>query len=356
MLVLGIETSCDETGVGLYGGESPRLHGHLLHSQADLHARYGGVVPELAARDHQERLLPLLQELQVDLGGLSAIACTAGPGLLGALKTGLSLAAGLALGAGIPLLPVHHMEAHLLSPLLQRPVDFPWLSLLVSGGHTMLVQVEGLGRYRLLGQTRDDAVGEAFDKVAKLLGESYPGGPALERKARSGNPQRFDFPRPMTGQARAGAEFDFSFSGLKTAVLYCLRDQIKGWQPGLPVPTVLAADVAASFQRAVAETLAHKARAAVRHTGAKRLMVAGGVCANGEVRRLLAQAAAASGAELIAPEAQFCTDNGAMIALTGWLRLQAGEEGTRRPGVRSRWSLEELQPPPLATAQFGAGS
>lgn len=349
MLVLGIETSCDETGVGLYGGEQPRLHRHLLHSQVDLHAHYGGVVPELAARDHQQKLLPLLQELlrqsSVDLGQLSAIACTTGPGLLGALKTGLSLATGLAIATGLPLLPVHHMEAHLLSPLLQRPVVFPWLALLVSGGHTMLVQVEGLGRYQLLGQTRDDAVGEAFDKVAKLLGEPYPGGPALERRAKKGDSQRFHFPRPMTEKVKPADELSFSFSGLKTAVLYCLQEQIANWQPGLPVPAELAADVAASFQCAVAETLAWKARAALRRTGYERLVVAGGVGANAAVRQQLQQVSA----ELVVPDAEFCTDNGAMIALAGWMRWRAGERGTLSPSVRSRWPLEELKPP-AATA------
>ena len=344
--VLGIETSCDETAVGLYGGTEPSLVGHLVSSQTALHARYGGVVPELAARDHQHHLLPLVDELLhqtgTDSSDILAVACTAGPGLVGALKTGLGLAAGLALGWGIPLLQIHHMEAHLLSVLLEQPQQFPWLALLISGGHTQLVEVRGLGDYRLLGQSRDDAVGEAFDKVAKLLDLPYPGGPSIEERAKAGDPGRFDLPRPMTGPESG---LDFSFSGLKTAVLYRLQAESPGWQPGQPLDGQLVADFAASFQQAIAETLAYKVRAALQATQLQCIVTAGGVAANGQIRQILTETAQQQKAKALFPQPWLCTDNGAMIALTGWLRLAAGQTGDLHLSPRSRWPLEQLAPP-----------
>lgn len=345
MYVLGIESSCDETAVGLYGGTPPGLQHHLLSSQAELHAEYGGVVPELAARDHQARLLPLVAALLGQSGRagteLAAIACTAGPGLIGALKTGLSLASGLAVGWQLPLLHIHHMEAHLLAVLLERPVAFPWLTLLISGGHTQLVRADGLGQYTLLGSSRDDAVGEAFDKVAKLLNLPYPGGPELELLAADGDCARFDLPRPMA----KSADCDFSFSGLKTAVFYALRAELPGYQPGADISPDLAADMAASFQRAVADTLAAKVRRALRQTGLKQLVVGGGVAANATVRAALTEVGMEAGAEVIFPSPALCTDNGAMVALVGWHRLAGGERGTLQLTPQPRWSLETLTPP-----------
>ena len=357
MLVLGIETSCDETAVGLYGGEPPKLVDHVLSSQIELHAQYGGVVPELAARDHQHHLLPLVDQLMQRAGvagdDLAAIACTAGPGLIGALKTGLSLAAGLALGWRIPMLRIHHMEAHLLSVLLEDELPFPWVVLLVSGGHTQLVEARGLGQYRLLGQSRDDAAGEAFDKVAKLLNLPYPGGPSIERLAASGDAGRFDFPRPMVERGN----HDFSFSGLKTAVLYRLRDELGSrarwgaeWTPESQQEKTLQADIAASFQRAVADTVARKAVNALAETGIEQLVVAGGVGANAEIRQALADAAAQLDARVCFPSPGLYTDNGAMVALAGWLRLRAGERGSLDLNPINRWPLEQLQPPAQTSA------
>ncbi|WJW75374.1 tRNA (adenosine(37)-N6)-threonylcarbamoyltransferase complex transferase subunit TsaD [Thiohalobacter sp. IOR34] len=336
MLVLGIETSCDETGVALYRrGEG--LLAHSLYSQIPLHAEYGGVVPELASRDHLRRLLPLLRQALeaagvagTDVGG---VAYTAGPGLIGALLVGASLGRALAWTWGVPAVAVHHMEGHLLAPLLEAsPPDFPFVALLVSGGHTQLVQVEGVGRYRLLGETLDDAAGEAFDKTAKLLGLPYPGGPALARLAERGDPQRYRFPRPMTD--RPG--LDFSFSGLKTFAL-------NTWQAS-DHSEQARCDIARAFQDAVVDTLAIKCRRALEQTGLKRLVVAGGVGANRALRERLRELAEARGGAVYYPRPEFCTDNGAMIAFAGCLRLAAGQQEAAQIEARARWPLEELGP------------
>jgi len=338
MLIFGIESSCDETGVALFD-TTDGLLAHALHSQVTLHADYGGVVPELASRDHVRKVLPLTRQVFADAGldggAVDAVAYTAGPGLIGALLVGAALARALAWAWGIPALAVHHMEGHLLAPLLEPdPPAFPFVALLVSGGHTQLIEVTGLGRYKLLGDTRDDAVGEAFDKTAKLLGLGYPGGPALARLAIDGTPGRFTFPRPMTN--RPGLEF--SFSGLKTHALVTLRalDEDDG---------TARADVARAFEEAVVDTLAIKCRRALDATGLETLVVAGGVGANRALRERLAVLTAQRGATLHFPRLEFCTDNGAMIAHAGALRLAAGEPGTTEPGVRPRWPLDELHPP-----------
>ena len=335
MRVLGIETSCDETGVALYDGEAGLL-GHRLHSQVDLHATYGGVVPELASRDHVRRLLPLTRELLAATGtGLDAVdgvAYTAGPGLVGALLVGASTGRALAWSLGVPAVAVHHMEGHLLAPLLEPdPPAFPFVALLVSGGHTLLVRVEGVGAYTVLGASVDDAVGEAFDKTATLLGLGYPGGPALARLAESGDPERFSFPRPMTD--RPG--LDFSFSGLKTFALNTLREA--GPEAG--------PDIARAFEDAVADTLAIKCRRALRETGLKRLVVAGGVSANQRLRQRLARLEGEEGARVYYPRPELCTDNGAMIAYAGYLRLAAGAAEPLAFSASPRWPLDELSPP-----------
>jgi N6-L-threonylcarbamoyladenine synthase len=337
MRILGIETSCDETGVAIYDSGQGLL-AHALHSQVDLHAVYGGVVPELASRDHILRVLPLLREVmrasESDSRDLAGVAYTAGPGLLGALLVGASIARSLAWAWGVPAVGVHHMEGHLLAPMLESQApEFPFLSLLVSGGHTMLVDVQGVGRYRILGESLDDAAGEAFDKTAKLLDLGYPGGPALARLAETGDPGRFHFPRPMTD--RPG--LDFSFSGLKTHALTTLRS--------LGEDAAGRADVARAFEDAVVDTLAIKCRRALRETGATRLVVAGGVGANLRLRQRLAEIAAAEGAAVHYPRIEFCTDNGAMIAMAGYLRLQAGGGEDLAVRARARWGLEELGPP-----------
>ncbi|MBS1270104.1 MAG: tRNA N6-adenosine threonylcarbamoyltransferase [Gammaproteobacteria bacterium] len=338
MLVLGIETSCDDTAAALY--DSGRgLLSHSLFSQIDTHHEYGGIVPELAARDHVRKLLPLVREVLSRSGAetedLEAVAYTAGPGLVGALLVGAALSHGLAVARGIPALGVHHMEGHLLAPMLEdeRPA-FPFLALLVSGGHTMTVEVAGPGRYRLLGQTLDDAVGEAFDKTAKLLGLGYPGGPAIAAAAARGDPERFYFPRPMTG--RPG--LDFSFSGLKTAVLQTVRGQA--------LNDVTVFDIARAFQDAAVETLVIKCRRALQQTGLRRLVVAGGVGANLDLRARLADLAQIQDSKVYFPRSEFCTDNGAMIAYTGWMRARNGG-GVPAGGfrVRPRWLLTELEPP-----------
>ena len=341
MLVLGIETSCDETGVALYDGERGLL-GHTLHSQARLHAPYGGVVPELASRDHIRRLLPLtrglLDQTGCALGDLTAVAYTEGPGLAGALLVGAAVAHGLAYALGVPALGVHHLEAHLLSPLLSRPApDFPFVALLVSGGHTQLMRVAGIGDYELLGETLDDAAGEAFDKTAKLLGLGYPGGPALAKLATGGRAGRFRLPRPMLAGMEKSGNLDFSFSGLKTAVTTAIRER---------APTAVErADLAAEIEAAIVEVLAAKALAALRHTGLGQLVVAGGVGANLSLRARLVEAAARSGYTVFYPEVEFCTDNGAMIAFTAALRLQHPSLVTRHSSpaegftVRPRWDL-----------------
>jgi N6-L-threonylcarbamoyladenine synthase len=342
MKVLGFESSCDETGVALYDSERGLL-GHAVHSQVAMHEAYGGVVPELASRDHVQRLVPLLRQVlrQADatLDEIDAIAYTAGPGLAGALLVGASFAASLAMARGIPALPVHHLEGHLLSPLLARdPPDFPFVALLVSGGHTQLMRVTGIGHYELLGESLDDAAGEAFDKTAKLLGLGYPGGPQLAQLATHGQPDRHKLPRPMLHSG----DFDFSFSGLKTAVLTAVRKQ--------PLDDTGRADLAAEFQEAVTEVLTTKAMAALRHCRMQRLVVAGGVGANRRLRERLDAAAAHTKARVYYPELELCTDNGAMIAFCGAQRLLAGTPGDHSGvfSVRPRWPLQELLQPESA--------
>ena len=335
MLVLGIETSCDETGVALYDGERGLLV-HALHSQIALHAEYGGVVPELASRDHVRKLLPLINQILDESGvarkAIGGVAYTAGPGLIGALLVGASLGRSLAWSWGVPAVGVHHMEGHLLAPMLEAvPPAFPFIALLVSGGHTMLVRVAGVGRYEILGESLDDAAGEAFDKTAKLLGLPYPGGPELARLAEQGDPARFRFPRPMTD--RPG--LDFSFSGLKTFALNTVREH--GGDPQG------RADIARAFQDAVVDTLAIKCRRALEQTGVPRLVVAGGVGANRALRERLLQVADKLGGAVFYPRPEFCTDNGAMIAYAGACRLAAGMHEAPLIQARARWSLAELE-------------
>jgi N6-L-threonylcarbamoyladenine synthase len=340
--VLGIETSCDESAVAVLDSERGLL-AHELWSQVDLHRMFGGVVPELAARDHLRRLLPLLRAAltaaRTDPAELAGVAYTAGPGLIGALLTGAGLARSLAYAWGIPALAVHHLEGHLLAPLLEDPPPpFPHLALLVSGGHTMLIEVRALGEYHVLGQTRDDAAGEAFDKTAKLLGLSYPGGPELARLAAQGTPGRFKFPRPMLD--RPG--FEFSFSGLKTAVVHAVRERL--------IDPQLRADIAWAVQDAIVATLTAKAARALDYTGHTALVVAGGVGANRELRARLAAAAAEHGARVYYPRPEFCTDNAAMIAMAGLHRLRAGEASPLPIVTRVRWPLAELRAPASPTA------
>ncbi|HEC20129.1 MAG TPA: tRNA (adenosine(37)-N6)-threonylcarbamoyltransferase complex transferase subunit TsaD [Gammaproteobacteria bacterium] len=337
-LTLGIETSCDETGIALYHSEHGLL-GDALYSQIELHADYGGVVPELASRDHVRKTLPLIRQVLDQAGcrkqDISGVAYTAGPGLVGALLVGTSIGRSLAWSWGVPAVAVHHMEGHLLAPLLEEnPPGFPFVALLVSGGHTMLVKVEGIGRYSILGETLDDAAGEAFDKTAKLLGLDYPGGPALAKLAQQGDPQRFHFPRPMTN--RAG--LDFSFSGLKTFAITTLREANDG------DTQQTRADIARAFEDAVADTFAIKCKRALQHTGMTRLVIAGGVSANRRLRERLGQLASKEGFELFYPRPAFCTDNGAMIAFAGSLRLAAGQHQGPAFGARPRWPLDELSP------------
>jgi len=334
MIILGIETSCDETGIAIYDGKHG-LRGHALYSQVELHARYGGVVPELASRDHVRKLLPLIKQV-FDSSGIKSsdidgVAYTAGPGLVGALLVGAAAGRSLAWAWGVPAVAVHHMEGHLLAPMLEPdPPAFPFLALLVSGGHTLLVEVDGIGRYRVLGDSIDDAVGEAFDKTASLLGLPYPGGPALAKLALSGNPDRFRFPRPMTD--RPG--LDFSFSGLKTFALNTWRNSEQSGQD--------RADIARAFEDAVIDTMVIKCRRALQDTGLATLVIAGGVGANLRLRERLGELLRSQGGRACYPRPEFCTDNGAMIAYAGWCRLAAGEsEGL---GIRAtpRWSLEDL--------------
>ncbi|MDI5892973.1 tRNA (adenosine(37)-N6)-threonylcarbamoyltransferase complex transferase subunit TsaD [Halomonas rhizosphaerae] len=345
MRVLGIETSCDETGVALFDTERG-LVADALYSQIAMHAEYGGVVPELASRDHTRRLLPLIQQVLDDAGlartGLDAIAYTAGPGLVGALMVGASTAHGMARALEIPVLGVHHMEGHLLAPMLEdEPPDFPFVALLVSGGHTQLVEVRGLGQYRLLGESVDDAAGEAFDKAAKMLGLDYPGGPHVAKLAEAGDPGRFRFPRPMTD--RPG--LDFSFSGLKTHTLTAIRqlEQASG------LDDQARADVARAFEEAVVDTLVIKCRRALDATGLKRLVVAGGVSANVRLRERLERECAKRDARAYYPRGRFCTDNGAMIAYVGAQRLLAGEhDETGIMQAVPRWPMETLEAPVTA--------
>lgn len=341
LLVLGIESSCDETGVALVeaapGCAVPRLLAQALHTQVALHADYGGVVPELASRDHIRHVLPLarqvLAEAGKDLGELDVVAYTRGPGLAGALLVGAGIACALAAALERPVLGVHHLEGHLLSPFLgSDPPAFPFVALLVSGGHTQLMRVDGVGRYALLGETIDDAAGEAFDKSAKLLGLGYPGGPALARLADFGDATAYDLPRPLL---RAD-NLDFSFAGLKTAVLMKAREI-----EGLPCEQPRA-DLAASTQAAIVEVLVRKSLKALEATGLERLVVAGGVGANQELRAQLSQACADRGVRVHYPEPQYCTDNGAMIALAAAMRLEAGVAQATRDyafDVRPRWPL-----------------
>lgn len=330
MLILGIETSCDETGVALYDADTRELH-HALHSQTAMHDEYGGVVPELASRDHIRRVLPLVRHVlkaaQGDLKHVDAIAYTRGPGLAGALLVGASIAESLAYALAKPALGVHHLEAHLLSPLLANPApNFPFIALLVSGGHTQLLRADNVGRYQLLGETVDDAAGEAFDKAAKLLGLPYPGGPALAALALDGDRERFKLPRPM---AKSG-DFNFSFSGLKTAMHHLLKQNSAASQ----------ADIAASFQEAIVDVLVTKSLAALRDSGLEDLVIAGGVGANARLRQRLA----ASKARIYFPPLEFCTDNGAMIAFAAALRLKAGvgnEDSGLSFSVRPRWEFEQ---------------
>ncbi|MCP5143569.1 MAG: tRNA (adenosine(37)-N6)-threonylcarbamoyltransferase complex transferase subunit TsaD [Gammaproteobacteria bacterium] len=337
MYVLGIETSCDETAVAVYHPEHGVL-GHAVHSQIDIHVAYGGVVPELASRDHIRKTVPMIRTTLADagleLGQIDAIAYTAGPGLIGALLVGATLSRSLAWSLGIPAVAVHHMEGHLLAPLLEDdPPQMPFVALLVSGGHTLLVEVTEIGRYRLLGESLDDAAGEAFDKVAKMLGLPYPGGPAIERLAAQGDPARFRFPRPMTD--RPG--LDFSFSGLKTHAMTTLRTAGDDEQT--------KADIARAFLDAVVDTFTIKCRRVFKQTGLKTLVAAGGVSANRQLRAALGELAANVGGRVAFPRPAFCTDNGAMIAYAGYRRLAAGEGPTESAGVRPRWPLVELTAP-----------
>jgi N6-L-threonylcarbamoyladenine synthase len=340
MLVLGIETSCDETGVAVYDSDRGLL-AHALHSQVKLHGPYGGVVPELASRDHIRRLLPLVREVLgragVGVGDLDGIAFTQGPGLAGALLAGAAVASSLALGVGIAAIGVHHLEGHLLSPLLEENApSFPFVALLVSGGHTQLMRVSGVGKYEMLGETLDDAAGEAFDKTAKLLGLGYPGGPALAKLAERGRADRFELPRPMLDSLEKHGDLNFSFSGLKTAVVTLARQRTLDEQ--------IRADIAAAFQEAVADVLVAKSRAAIARTGLSSLIVAGGVGANLRLRASLDSAAARGRFRVFYPAMEFCTDNGAMIALAGCLRLTAGKTGAPSGGftVMPRWDLASV--------------
>jgi len=338
MRVLGLETSCDETGVALYDSEQGLL-ADALFSQIDLHRVYGGVVPELASRDHVKRMLPLIREVLDEAGSrpedVDAIAYTAGPGLVGALLVGAACAQALALAWDVPALGVHHMEGHLLAPMLEeQPPQFPFVALLVSGGHTQLVQVDGIGRYTVLGESLDDAAGEAFDKTAKLLGLSYPGGPEIARLAERGVPGRFVFPRPMTD--RPGLEF--SFSGLKTFTLTTWqRCQAAGDDS-----KQTRCDIALAFQTAVVETLAIKCKRALKQAGLKSLVIAGGVSANRALRETLEQMLGELGGHVFYARPRFCTDNGAMIAYAGCQRLLAGQHEGPAIAVKARWPMEQL--------------
>ena len=326
VLILGIETSCDDTGVALYDSERRELVAHAVHTQAAMHQAYGGVVPELASRDHVRRLVPLTKKVlgERDLADIDGIGYTEGPGLAGALLVGASFAHGLALSLGVPVIGVHHLEGHLLSPMLSaRRPEFPFLALLVSGGHTQLMRVGGVGNYELLGDTQDDAAGEAFDKTAQLLGLGYPGGPALSRLAESGKPGRYRLPRPMIGSG-----LDFSFSGLKTAVLTVTKNE-------RPEP----ADLARAFVDAIVEVLVVKCVRALETAGLTRLVVAGGVGANKQLRAALDAEAKRRGFDVFYPEPELCTDNGAMIAFAAANRLGAASSSSHNFTVKPRWDL-----------------
>lgn len=339
MIVLGIETSCDETGVALYDSERGLL-ADGLYSQIEIHAQYGGVIPELASRDHIRKTLPLIAEVmakadipQSDIGG---VAYTAGPGLVGALLVGAAVGRSLGMGWNVPTIGVHHMEGHLLAPMLEaEPPSFPFVALLVSGGHTQLVQVDGIGRYTLLGESLDDAAGEAFDKVGKMLGLPYPGGPHVAKLAQQGDADVFTFPRPMTN--RPG--LDFSFSGLKTAVRTAIFEQSES---SGQLSDQQSADIARAFEEAVVSTLAIKCGRALKQTGMKTLIIAGGVSANQKLREDLEATVAKHAAKLFYAQPKFCTDNGAMIAYAGCQRLLAGQQDDLGIRAQPRWSLETL--------------
>lgn len=336
MRILGIETSCDETGVAIYDDEKGLL-AHQLYSQVKLHADYGGVVPELASRDHVKKTIPLIQAALNDAGmikdDIDGIAYTAGPGLVGALLVGSTIGRSIAYAWDVPAIPVHHMEGHLLAPMLEdEPPAFPFVALLVSGGHTMMVEVKGIGEYQILGESVDDAAGEAFDKTAKLMGLDYPGGPLLSKLAESGTKGRFKFPRPMTD--RPG--LDFSFSGLKTFAANTIRANDDDLQT--------RADIAFAFQEAVADTLAIKCRRALKQTGMKRLVMAGGVSANTYLRQELEAMMKKIGGEVFYPRTEFCTDNGAMIAYAGMQRLKNGETTDLAVQAKPRWPIDQLKP------------
>ena len=339
MKILGIETSCDETGVAIYD-EDKGLIANQLYTQIALHADYGGVVPELASRDHIRKTAPLIQaalrEAQLTAKDIDGVAYTCGPGLVGALLVGATVARALAYAWEVPAVGVHHMEGHLLAPMLDdNPPCFPFVALLVSGGHTQLVRVDGVGQYTVIGESVDDAAGEAFDKTAKLLGLDYPGGAALSRLAEQGAPGRFVFPRPMTD--RPG--LDFSFSGLKTFAANTLNAVLK---TELTLSEQTKADIAYAFQDAVVDTLAIKCKRALKETGYKRLVIAGGVSANKKLRESLTQMMKNLGGEVFYPQPQFCTDNGAMIAYAGLLRLKQGQQSGLAIDVKPRWAMAEL--------------
>ncbi|MGH8809358.1 MAG: tRNA (adenosine(37)-N6)-threonylcarbamoyltransferase complex transferase subunit TsaD [Noviherbaspirillum sp.] len=340
MIVLGVESSCDETGLALYDTQRGLL-AHALHSQVAMHEEYGGVVPELASRDHIRRAIPLLEQVlakaELPRTAVDAIAYTQGPGLAGALLVGASIASGLGLSLDKPIMGVHHLEGHLLSPLLAGdPPPFPFVALLISGGHTQLMRVEGVGQYTLLGETLDDAAGEAFDKSAKLLGLGYPGGPAISRLAEFGDPGAYKLPRPMLHSK----DLNFSFSGLKTAVLTLVKNHVAN------ICEQDKANIARAFVDAIVEVLVAKCLTALKETGLKRLVIAGGVGANRQLREALNAAAAKKRFRVFYPELEFCTDNGAMIAFAGAMRLQINPHAAKRDyafNVRPRWPLDELK-------------
>lgn len=339
MIVLGIESSCDETGIALFDSESGLLS-HTLYSQIEIHAEYGGVVPELASRDHIRHFIPLmeqaLQQAGLEKSAIEGVAYTAGPGLIGALMSGACVGRSLAWALGVPSVEVHHMEGHLLAPMLEdNPPAFPFVALLVSGGHTLLANVKGVGQYELLGQSLDDAAGEAFDKTAKLLGLGYPGGPALAAIAEKGKPGVYKFPRPMVD--RPG--LDFSFSGLKTFALNTMHAAAEQGE----LAEQAKADISLAFEEAVADTLKVKCRRALEQQQCKTLVIAGGVGANKRLRAVLAEMVEQLDGQLYYPRVEFCTDNGAMIAQAGCLRLVAGETQPLEIDARARWSMQELK-------------
>ena len=339
MKILGIETSCDETGVAIYD-EEKGLIANQLYSQIEMHADYGGVVPELASRDHIRKTVPLieaaLKEANLTACDIDGVAYTAGPGLVGALLVGATIARSLAYAWNVPALGVHHMEGHLLAPMLEEtPPEFPFVALLISGGHTQLVKVDGVGQYELLGESIDDAAGEAFDKTGKLLGLDYPAGVAVSKLAEQGTPNRFVFPRPMTD--RPG--LDFSFSGLKTFAANTINANLD--ESG-KLDEQTRCDIAHAFQQAVVDTIIIKCKRALQQTGYKRLVMAGGVSANKQLRADLTEMMKSLGGEVYYPRPQFCTDNGAMIAYTGFLRLKHGEQTDLSVSVKPRWAMTEL--------------